>query len=322
MKSGSNEPSGSKRVIALTVLVVIVIGAVTGLIIYGDKVAPFRATVLQVDDVKVSMRYFLKRAAQSYDTPQAVLSAIATEEIIKKVAPELPYGIKVSEENLDRAMRDLAARELTPEDTESDELISISESEFNGWLEEQLESTHFTEREYRDLVLRSLLRAGLSQYLAERIPTVAEQVKLYVITLATLDEARAVIDRLSAGEDFAAVAEELLSDEKLIVDDYDIGWRPRGAVSASFAGVAFDELEVGEYSEPLLIGGQYYAIIKLADRAKARQVDDEIFQILQSNAFDAWLQQELPYHNISVHGLNNGFDQETEAWVRWQLQNY
>jgi parvulin-like peptidyl-prolyl isomerase len=258
----------------------------------------------------------------SMESPQSVLNTLATEEIVKQVAPQLPYSIKLSEEDIDLAIRELAAREIRSGESEgSEKPAPITEGEFQRWYEQKLETIPLSESEYRDFISRSLLRFGMNQYLADRIPTVAEQVRLQVITLRSAEDAELVVERLESGEDFMEVAGELKADELLVVREVDLGWRPRGAMTASFVRVAFEELEIGEHSDPIVVDGRYYGIIKLVDRAKAREVDEEILQVLRSNAFERWLQQELPYHAIAVHGLNNGFDAETEAWVRWKLQN-
>ena len=337
MKSKNSETSSSGRIIILTVLVVFIIAVITGVIIYADKVAPLRATVVQVDDSEVSMRYFLKRAAHAFDDPRTVLQTIVTEEIVKKVAPNPPYSIKVGETDIDRALREIAINRIaTDEKTASGEgpttgegeaaapapedVRTLTEAEFKTWYKQELADTGFTDEEYRESVRVSLLQVGLNSYLAGKIPTVAEQVHLYIITLNSKQQADDIMKRLDAGEDFLKVGEELKSNDQLVVQNVDIGWRPRSAISASIANVAFDQLEVGKYSPPFVVNQQYYAIIKLVERAKARQVDDDVLQMLKSNAFDSWMQQEFRYHNIAIHGIHNGYDEETDAWVTWQLQ--
>jgi hypothetical protein len=58
----------------------------------------------------------------------------------------------------------------------------------------------------------------------------------------------------------------------------------------------------------------------VAERAAARQIEEDTLQNLESRVLEDWLQQEYRHHRVVVHGLKNGFDGETEAWVRWQLQ--
>ena len=315
MSSSNSEVSGSGRIIILTVLVIFIIGVITGVIIYADRVAPFRAPVLKVNDAEVSMGYFLKRAARAFGEPAGVLQTLIAEEIIKQVVPKIPYSIKVTEADVETYMREIAAASL-----ELDEGATISENEFESWYRQEVELSGLTNAEFREKLRVDLFRAGLISYLADRIPTVAEQVKLYAITVGSVSETQRVMERLDAGEDFLKVAEELEANDLLIVPEVEIGWRPRSALSASFASVAFDQLEVGEHSEPLVAGQQYYTVVKVADRARARQVDEEVLAMQKASVFDNWLLQEVARHNIAIHGVKNGYDEETRAWVSWQLQ--
>jgi parvulin-like peptidyl-prolyl isomerase len=165
----------------------------------------------------------------------------------------------------------------------------------------------------------------MSQYLTERIPTVAEQVRLYLVNLSSPEEASEVKERLDAGEDFLTVARELYSGEASEAAggasrDPDVGWFPREALNPIIARAAFNQLEVGEHSEPLVVSQMSAVIIKVVEKATARQVEDQILEELKAGAFERWLQQEIPYHRVVIRGLNNGYDYETEAWIQWQLQ--
>ena len=51
-----------------------------------------------------------------------------------------------------------------------------------------------------------MLKQRMDLYLQERVPTVAEQVHLHMITRRSPEEARKVKSRVEAGEDFATVS--------------------------------------------------------------------------------------------------------------------
>jgi parvulin-like peptidyl-prolyl isomerase len=170
-------------------------------------------------------------------------------------------------------------------------------------------------------VRRNLLRQHLTAYLEQRIPTVAAQVHLFMIAQKTAEEALEAIRRLDAGEDFITLARELNLDEQLKGRGGDMGWYPRAGLPENVATVAFDELELGRHSEPMVVDQQYVAIIMVREKAAARQIDEQMQQTLKSNALQNWLQQELPNHKVVVHGLHGGYDAETEAWIQWQLQH-
>ena len=71
------------RILAIAVVVVVVVGAIAGIGIYNERVAPFRTVVLRVDDDReVRMRYFVKRTAASRVPALQLLNVIAREEIM------------------------------------------------------------------------------------------------------------------------------------------------------------------------------------------------------------------------------------------------
>ena len=55
----------TRRTIILSVVVVAVVAVVAGIAIYRDRVAPFNIVVLEVNDTRIDMRYFLKRVTMS-----------------------------------------------------------------------------------------------------------------------------------------------------------------------------------------------------------------------------------------------------------------
>jgi parvulin-like peptidyl-prolyl isomerase len=306
----SKQDTRRRKPIFLAGCVVLLIGIATAVLIYRNTKAPFRTTVLEVNDTSIKMKYFLKRVSLARTNPRTMLQTLADEQIIKQTAPQPPYSIRVSDEDIDRAIEEAARGQSE----------ATNEHAFDAWYRQQLEHTGFSAAEYRDLVRANLLTQRLTRYLAERVPTVAEQVHLYMITQGSLEDAREVKSRLDAGEDFFALARELNVDEELKARGGDLGWYPRSALAANLARAAFEELEIGQSSSPLVFDEQLVVIIMVAERAAARQIEEDTLQNLESRVLEDWLQQEYRHHRVVVHGLKNGFDGETEAWVRWQLQ--
>ena len=168
MKAGKGEVVESKaniRTIVIAVVVVVIIGAIAGFAIYQDRVAPFRTTVLEVDGSSITMRYFLKRVLSSGREPMAMLQTLTNEEIIKKAAPKPPYNINIGEEDIEQFLKGIARGE-------SD---TIAEKEFKEWYRQRLNESRLSEPEFSDLMRTNLLTRRLHGYLAERVPTVAEQ---------------------------------------------------------------------------------------------------------------------------------------------------
>ena len=309
-KDEVDSPQTTIRTIIIAALVIAVIGAIAGIAIYRDRVAPFRATILVVGDTSIDMKYFLKRARLGVGDPFAMLEILTKEEIIKQLAPKPPYNIDIQDEDIEQFLRGAARGE-------SDEM---DESDYKEWYRQQRNESQLSDSEFRALATVGLLTLQLREYLADKVPTVAEQVHLHMIPVKDFDAAGSVKERIEAGEDFAQLARAVSSDEMLQENGGDFGWVPRGALLPVIARTAFDELEIGAPSDPLYLNDQAFAIIMISEKVPAREIDGDSLQMIKANALDEWLKGEQQYINIEFHGFSNGYDNETDAWVRWQLQ--
>ncbi len=291
---------------AVTAVVIVIAGAA----IYADRVAPFNTTVVAVDDRSVSMRSFLRRTYLSGEEPVAMLQTVAHEEIINKVVPEPPYNIAVSDQDVSLFLRDVAKGE-------SD---SISDGEFKAWYRQQINESLMPEKEFRYLIRTTLLMRQFSEYLRERVPTVAPQIHLYLIPINGLSNAQDAKLRIDEGADFARIAEEYSIDEQLKISGGEMGWFARGSLAAPIERRVFDELEIGEVSEPLYLDDETFALARITERAQARELEPNVRAILQDQALQAWLKTEQKLHDVQYYGFHGAYSSETDAWIRWQLQ--
>jgi len=304
------ESKASIKTIVIAVVVLAIIVVIAGVAIYQDRVAPFRTIVLKVDGSSITMRYFLKRVLSSGREAMAMLQTLTNEEIIKQAAPKPPYNIKIGEEDIELFLKDLARGE-------SD---TISEKEFKEWYRQRLNESRLADSEFRELMRANLFGQRLHGYLAERVPTVAEQVYLYMIVVKNLEEAKKAKERLDTGEDFRTLAREVSSDETLKQKGGEVGWFPRGALAPTLSQVAFDDLDIGEASEPLFLDDQNAVVIMISEKVAAREIEEDSLKALKSRVLDDWLRGEFKRHKVEFHGFKNGYDSETDAWVQWQLQ--
>ena len=181
MKNKENK-KGTKRSTLLTILIVVLvillIGTIAGYAIYRQEITPFETVVLRIDEKEIKMRYFLKRLRMSQigasnNRPVNLLWMIAQEEIIKEKASQAPYNLSATAEEIEGFLKKLARRG-------SD---SITEEEYHEWYRQQINQSQLTESEFEEITRLNLLRQKLSDYLAVRAPTVAEQVYLYMIIM-------------------------------------------------------------------------------------------------------------------------------------------
>ena len=308
--STSSAPKlGLVQVVILVVVVAVIVGGVAGVAIYRDRVKPLQTKVLIVDELAVDMGHFLKRVRMFNREPLEVLQLLTRELIIAQTAVKPPYSIEVTDQDVEDYLR-ASARAGGD---------SITDEELKEWYRQALNDTELSDAEFRELMRRNLLTQRLTEYLGERLPTVVEQVRLYLIVFASPEAGTGIIAQLEAGADFFELAgSEANADEKLRAKGGEVGWLPREAMRPELAAV-FD-LPVGQPSRMLALGASAYAVAMVGERAAAREMEPEAREAAKATALTTWFNQEYQYHKVEFHGFSNGYDTETDLWVKWQLQ--
>jgi len=319
--SGRHHEPGAKDVKRSRRQIFIIVGIVVAVILgifapfyYLNYVKPFNRTIITVDNVQISMRYFLERTRLANSDPLSMLDSLTSELVIKIMAPQ--YGIQVTDADIDSALRSMA----------SGGTGDISDIEFEEWYRQMLNDNKVSDSLYREIVGASLLASRLQTYLAERVPTVAEQVHLHMIVVLSYEEAQAAEARLEAGEDFATVAREVSIDSGAKENGGDQGWLPPLMLSDYQSLV--EALDIGEVSAiiPYYSSSSQstssssstpsaYYIFMVSEKDSARQLTEEHRQILQARALELWLLAEIPNHTITYN-----FNSEIYAWINWQLE--
>lgn len=287
----------------------LLIAAIVAAAVYYNQIRPWRTTVLVVDGKTTSMDYFLKRVRMSGQEPLAVLQALSFEEIVRQIAPAPPFDIAVSDADIDAFI----------EETARGASAGISAAELAEWQRQQLNDTSLSEAEFRQLQRTRLLIRQLRDRLAAGQPTTGEQVRLRMIVQPTLDAGKAVKARLDAGEDFSTLADELNTDPEERGKGGDLGWRSRAGLTPELAGLVFDSLAAGQPSDPVKLAEEAFAILLVTGREANRPIAADELETIRSAEFQDWLQARFREHRIEYHGFRNGYDSETDAWVKAQI---
>jgi len=313
VKTPSSETTESTRkqrwtafIIASVVIILILI--IVGVSYYFSENAEYhRLTIITVDDIPIRMDYFLMKTRLAGADPMAMMAALTHEQIIKLEAPK--YVAEVSPEDVDQELRRIARGESE----------TISESEFKAWYRQLLNENDLSDSEYREIVATSLLTARLHEYLAERVPTVANQIHLHSVVLST-EEMEEIWGKWEEGADTDTLTRELWQNKQSEGKINDHGWVPREVLPYGFDEVAFN-LAIGDISEPLEYLGEdptsdesSYYLLMVSEKADARELEENSLQVLKAQALDDWLVEEEKLHNIEWN-----FNSETYAWINWQL---
>ena len=143
------------------------------------------------------------------------------------------------------------------------------------------------EEGFRSLYREYLLREALMKDVTKDMKPLADRVWARHILVATEDEAKAVLARLTAGEDFAVIAAELSLDTSNKDRGGDLGWFGKGEMVPTFEEAAFS-LEIGTISQP--VGTDYgFHIIQVIGREEQPLAEAE-FENAKQIFFDEFLQ--------------------------------
>ncbi len=147
--------------------------------------------------------------------------------------------------------------------------------------------TQVSEPDLRKMIETSILRQKLQKVLADEMPKTAEQVQARHILVSTYDDAVKVEERLSKGEDFGKVAQDVSQDPGSKDSGGDLGWFPRGAMIKEFEDTAF-ALQVNQISQPITTTYGLH-IIQVTAHEQNRELESSALTRVQSTALTNWL---------------------------------
>ncbi|HEY94705.1 MAG TPA: hypothetical protein G4O15_07175 [Dehalococcoidia bacterium] len=312
--------SSRRIIITVSIIFVLIIAVIIGVNHYFSEDQKYlRIDVISVDGELVSMDYFVRRCFASGSDPMGALTNITKEMVLKKEAEAV--GIEISPEAVENKLIEMASGEDDP----------ITQSEFKEWFRQRLNDTKLSDVEYRDIVATQLIGEFFYEIIADATPNTAEQVRLHVILTDTEEQAEETRARLVAGESFADLAREISLDATSRENGGDIGWVPRDVLYDSRYDDVIFELDIGVISEPLAYydisvpdpsSPSYinYYLMMVSEKTDSREIDEKYMDTVHDIAFDQWISQMYSEHEIKYHGIKNGFDSETYAWINWQLQ--
>lgn len=158
---------------------------------------------------------------------------------------------------------------------------------YNQYLEGLTTATGLSEADLRALFKAFLLRDKLMKKLDAEIPYEEEQVWARHILVKTEEEAKRVLDRLAAGEDWSKIAAEVSQDTSNKDRGGDLGWFGKGEMSQAFEEAAFALTEIGQISQPVQTEYGWHIIQLLGREVRPMSVDRR--QQLLNQKYQEWL---------------------------------
>lgn len=192
-------------------------------------------------------------------------------------------GIPITQQEVELATEDLGERlAQLPEDRKRDEVINYlvdlklgakaaAEAKVADTPDFAARLAYYREKVLLDQYLTGLGKKAVTEEAAKKLyedTTKAmapeEEAHARHILVETEDQAKAVVDRLKKGEDFAKVAADVSKDPGSGKEGGDLGWFTKDRMVPEFAEAAF-KLKKGEVSAP--VKSQFgWHVIKLEDK--------------------------------------------------------
>jgi len=279
-------------VVAGFALLLAIVGGIVGWGYYQNQVGPPRSRALEVGETTFNLDYFTRRlkfyvessGLQGLPDNQRVAQMIATaigilqqEELLRQRAP-VDLGLSASPDEIDEQ---IATRlKVSRDDPEA----------FQKAYREELKRSDLSDEEYRRMIEADVLGIKVQQMYSSSVPATMEQVRIRQLLVGTEDEAKSVVERLDAGEDFGDLARELSLDTTTKEKGGERGWVTRDELDPAVGQKVF-ALDVGARSEPIAgPGGQY--IFEVEERQPDMAVTDQQRNTLTNRYFSYWLDEQ------------------------------
>ncbi|MEA4882204.1 MAG: peptidylprolyl isomerase [Clostridia bacterium] len=247
---------GLTRVIVI--VVVVAVAAISWIVLTK------RNNVAIVNGERLSRRDFIGRLEEN--SGSQILNQMIDEKLIQQAAKEAKVSVKPEE--VDEEVQKLR-KEIGPSFDSMLAQYGMTEADLRTNLDMNLLVFKLSTKDVTvtDEEMQKYFDEHKSDY------DEPEQVKASHILVETESEAKEIQKRLSAGEEFASIATEKSLDPGSAAEGGDLGFFPRGRMTAEFEKVAFS-MAPGQTSNPVKSEFGYH-IIRVTDRKAAHEATFE-----------------------------------------------
>lgn len=155
-------------------------------------------------------------------------------------------------------------------------------------LDERLMQEGLTLEQMRQDLYQEMTASRMIEHVIAAVPTRAEHINARHILLATQAEAEQVLTQLRAGADFAALAQRYSQDTYTRDRGGDLGYVPRGILTAPEVETAAFSLQSGQISD-VIHSSLGYHIVQVVDRVPDQEISAENLRLLRDRFVREWL---------------------------------
>jgi hypothetical protein len=352
----------TRRLIITLSSILVAIALIAGAAYYLIVLAPMQHVLLTVGNDNVDTGYFLQRvvANPSGSSITSTIQLVISEIIIKQQASA--EGIApVTSQDIDSYLRTKAETSLaasaatdntntttttdqtTPTDTTTTDAATtaatttpttISDSDYNNWLKQQLANTGLSLKDYRQVVVYDIQRERLTAILSATIPSSLKQYHVWAMYFNSNAAAVTAKAKVTSLSDFNTVANTNAGQ----TNGGDLDWMPLAVLPLQLETVAAN-LALNTCSDPITyqtgssIDGSLtttYWLLWLSDESDSMAVTPGQLTQLQNNSLDNWLNSQAQSVTITLHDRNGTvinantgtLDNDTLTWLNYEIQKY
>lgn len=241
--------------------------------------------------------------------PQDTLDDLIDDELIRQQAEE--EGLTVTPAEVEQAITEDIRQALTvaPQEplTGTEQLPTptpVSQEQIDEVYNSILDNMKLSDKSFRAIIERSLLRGKLQELLASRVPTTGLVANVQLIQTETEQNAVTAMERIEAGEDFAIVAQEVSTDTVTAEGGGNVGWVTTEQLSARY-GEDLDAFvfshEVGKLGI-VESNGMFYVVLVL-ERDENGPLPSDVLTQRQNSALFDWLEEHKTSPDLEIERL-------------------
>jgi hypothetical protein len=298
------------------VLVGLLIAGGLGFVVYGfaadewERRSRPSSTAIQVEDTRYRLDYFSRRltmyvdqnggqgVVQPGDALPAVSDLLIQEETVRRFAGELDVTAT------DDDIREEIASRLG---------ITADEESFDVVFQQELARSELSETDYRQMIEAAVLTEKLQEKFFAEVPESADSVHYRQIVVTEQETADELVAEIEGGGDFAALAAEDFNVDVGYKDNGgDVGWLPRGVLSASTEELVFP-MEVGDIA--IIPSPSGVVVVEMLEKDDNHPVEEDKREPLAVRALADWIEGKRQSLSI-VNNLDlNSGDPDKIDWA-------
>jgi len=259
------------------------------------------------------LSFYEQQLAQLQSTlalaPQNALDELIEDVLIKEEAEKL--GITVTDADVTQTINDDLRQAVAPAPqtsiTDTEELPAptpIPQEQLDEILNSALASMGLTEKQFRNIVARRMLREQVQEVKSGEVVTTGLVSHVQLIQTDTQAQAEAAKARIDAGEDFGVVAQEVSTDTISAADGGDLGWVAEDQLTFRYGQEVEDAAFSSEVGKLTMVqSGDNHFVILVLERDPNGPLPDQVLGPLQDAALSTWLEEQKASREAEIERL-------------------